>query len=112
MSAIPRTATAPTESAGDRPADPADSADPGDPAAGLRRLAAEMTARGFRAGLCASPAGQLSLRVHNPRASVLAETVYAGDGRFWWSWQEPIAAEHEVATAATILARVLRAVGE
>jgi hypothetical protein len=50
--------------------------------------------------------------VRNPRASVLSEIVYARDGSYMWSWHERIAPCTEPATAAGILARVLRAAVE
>jgi len=80
--------------------------------ADLGRLAAEMATRGFQATLRAPEDGQPCLAVRNPRASVLAETVYVCDGSYWWSWREPIAGCDQVTIAAGILARVLRAVGE
>jgi hypothetical protein len=80
--------------------------------ADLERLAAELATRGFQAMLRAPGDGQPTLTVRNPRAGVLAETVYAGEGSYWWSWREPIAGVDQVTTAAGILARVLRVVGE
>jgi hypothetical protein len=80
--------------------------------ADLERLAAELASRGFQTTLRAPEDSTACLTVRNPRASVLAETVYAGKGSFWWSWREPIAGVDQVITAAGILARVLRAVGE
>jgi hypothetical protein len=78
----------------------------------LEKLAAEMTARAFRADVRTPESGLPYLDVRNPRATVLAERVYAHGGVFWWSWQEKIAGCDEVSTTAGILARVLRAVGE
>jgi hypothetical protein len=78
----------------------------------LETLGAELAARGFQTRLRAPGDGPPGLTVRNPRASVLAETVYAQEGSFWWSWREPIAGTGQVGTAAGILARVLRAVGE
>jgi hypothetical protein len=76
----------------------------------LSRLGEELAARGYRAHLRA-PADRLPfLDVTNPRASVLTERVYAQAGSFWWSWAERIAGCDQVATAAGILARVLRTV--
>jgi hypothetical protein len=80
--------------------------------ADLERLHAEMITRGFQATLQTSEEGAPCLLVRNPRASVLAEMVYADGGMFRWSWDEPIAGCDEVITAAGILGRVLRAVGE
>jgi hypothetical protein len=73
-------------------------------------LAAEMATRGFQTMLGASVDGIPCLTVRNPGASVLAEIVYACDGSFGWSWREPIAGVGRPATAAAILARVLRTV--
>ncbi|HEX4059574.1 MAG TPA: hypothetical protein VHY58_01020 [Streptosporangiaceae bacterium] len=74
----------------------------------LETLATEIAARGYRAVL-RTPAGTVPyLDVTNPRATVLAEQVYARAGRFLYSWGEPIAGCDQPATAAGILARVLR----
>lgn len=83
-----------------------------DAIADLEKLATELAARGFQATLRTSADGLPSLSVRNPRASVLMETVSARDGSYWWSWCEPIAGCDQASTAAGILARVLRAVGE
>jgi|HubBroStandDraft_1064217.scaffolds.fasta_scaffold1811247_1 hypothetical protein len=80
--------------------------------ADLERLAAEMATRGFQTTARASLDGTPCLTVRNPRASVLAEIVYTRDGSYCWSWHEPIAPTSQPATAAGILARVLRAIGE
>jgi hypothetical protein len=56
--------------------------------------------------------GRPCLDVRNPRASVLAEKVFAQGGKFWWSWAEPIAACDQIADPATILTRALSAVGD
>jgi hypothetical protein len=78
----------------------------------LTRLAAELSARGCKTVLSTGEGRQPRLDVSNPRAALLSETVYVADGAFCWSWQEPIAPVADVSTAAGILARVLRAVGE
>jgi hypothetical protein len=80
--------------------------------AGLERLGAELTARGYQTAIHAPPGRLPYLDVRNPRASVLAEKVYAQADAFWYSWAERIAGCDEVTTAAAILARVLRAVDE
>ena len=80
--------------------------------ANLEKLAAEMIARGYQADLRTPDSGLPYLDVRNPRATVLTERVYAHGGVFWWSWQEKIAGCDEASTAAGILARVLRTVGE
>lgn len=80
--------------------------------ADLHILAAALAARGYQATLH-TPAGRLPyLDVRNPKASVLSEKVYAQADSYWFSWCERIAGCDEVATAAGILARVLRTVGE
>jgi hypothetical protein len=80
--------------------------------ADLERLGAELTARGYQTSICTPPGRLPYLDVRNPRASVLAEKVYAQADAFWFSWAERIAGCDEVTTAAAILARVLRAVDE
>ena len=78
--------------------------------ADLEKLAIALAALGYRA-LLRTPAGRLPfLDVSNPRAAVLTERVYAQADSFWWSWAERIAGCDEPATAAGILARVLRTV--
>jgi hypothetical protein len=80
--------------------------------ADLGKLAAEMDARGYRAHL-RTPAGRLPfLEVRNPATSVLTERVYAQADAFWWSWAERIAGCDQVTTAADMLTRVLRTLGE
>jgi hypothetical protein len=79
--------------------------------ASLESLAAQVAAFGLRATLCQQP-GQLPyLDVRNPRASVLAEKVFAQAGTFWWSWADRIGPCADVTDAAAIVARVLRTVG-
>jgi hypothetical protein len=80
----------------------------------LEGLAELITAQGLQARLVAPPGRVPSLHVVNPAASALAEDVYAGpcqDGRwwFWWSWAERIAADDDLAEAATRIGRVLAA---
>jgi len=73
--------------------------------ADLETLAAELTARGYQAGLHTPADGLPFLDVRNPAASVLTERVYAQAGNYWYSWAEPIASCGQPATAAAILAR-------
>lgn len=80
--------------------------------AALERLAEAVTARGFHADVHALTGRPPYLDVRNPRAALLAERVYAQGDVYWWPWEEKIAGCDQVATAAGILARVLRAVGE
>ena len=76
----------------------------------LEELATEADAL----GLCAAvrePAGHPPyLHIRNPEASVLTEKVFVQDGKYQFSWCEPIAGCDQPATAAAILARVLRTV--
>jgi hypothetical protein len=80
--------------------------------ADLEALATELTTRGLQATVGAARGRPPYVDVHNPRASVLAERVYAHAGSFWWSWAERIAPCDEMTKAAAILARVLRTVDE
>ena len=81
------------------------------PAADLENLAVELAAHGLQATLKSPAGGPACLVVRNPAASVLTETVHACDDAFWWSWHEPIARRDQAATAAALLARVLRTRG-
>jgi hypothetical protein len=74
----------------------------------LEELATEVAALGLQAVIRQSPGQPPCLHVANPRANVLTENVFAHSGRYFWSWAEPIAGCDQPATAATILARVLR----
>jgi hypothetical protein len=82
----------------------------------LEGLAEVLATRGLRARLT-TPAGRVpSLHVVNPAAAAMAEDIYAGpcqDGVwwFWWSWAERIAVSEDMATAATLISRVLAAHG-
>jgi hypothetical protein len=80
--------------------------------AALERLAGELAAQGLHAEVRAPAGRQPSLAVRNPRAAVLTENLYTQAGCYWWSWREKIAGCDEVATAAGLVARVLRAAGE
>lgn len=83
-----------------------------DETADLERLGTELTALGYHAQVRTLASRLPYLDVRNPRASVLSEQVYVQGGSYWWSWAERIAPRDQVTTAAEILARVLRAVGE
>jgi hypothetical protein len=80
----------------------------------LEELAEVVTRQGLKARLVTPPGEVPSLHVVNPRASALAEDVYAGrcpDGQwwFWWSWAERIASGDDLAGAASQISRVLAA---
>jgi hypothetical protein len=80
----------------------------------LEALGAELDRAGWRTRLVAEPGRVPCLHVQNPQpgATALAEDIYCaprGDvWTYWWSWVEPICAE--VAEAAAIVGKVLRAV--
>jgi hypothetical protein len=74
----------------------------------LEDLAIEVAALGLHAAIRQPPGQPPCLHVVNPKASVLTENVFTHAGSYYWSWAEPIAACGQPATAAAILARVLR----
>ncbi len=81
----------------------------------LESLAVELGKYGLMTRLTAPPGRVPSLHVVNPAMSRLAEDIYVGrsqDGLwwFWWPWAERIAPGDELAGAAALIARVLRAV--
>jgi hypothetical protein len=76
----------------------------------LKTLAVELAARGLQADLHAPRERLPCLYVRNPQASMLSEQVHAASGAYWYSWGERIAGCDQPATAAGILARVLRTV--
>jgi hypothetical protein len=80
--------------------------------ADLASLATELAARGYRTTLRAPTGAVPRLHITNPRATALTEQVYAQGGNYWFSWGQPIVTCDRPATAAAILARVLRAEGE
>jgi hypothetical protein len=82
----------------------------------LEGLAEVLAGHGLRARLTTPPGRVPSLHVVNPTASALAEDIYAGPCRdggwwFWWSWAERIAVSDDLATAASLISRVLAARG-
>ncbi len=79
--------------------------------AALEKLAAELTARGYRAHMITAGGGPPSLAVTNPQAAMLAETVLADAEWFWWPWADRIAPMADVPAAAARVASVLRAAG-
>lgn len=79
--------------------------------ADLDDLATELHRHGLRAELCTPPGKLPYLHISNPQARALTERVCAQADSYWFSWTERIAGCDEPATAAAILARVLRATG-
>src|SRR5215475_285429 len=82
----------------------------------LQELAEALADHGMRTRLMTPPGRVPSLHVVNPRASALAEDVYAGRGQdglwwFWWSWAERIAASEDIEGAAIMIEHVLSAGG-
>lgn len=78
-----------------------------DAAAARERLAADLEARGLRATMVERMSGPLRLKVTNPAATALSETVIVHAGTFWWPWRDPIGPASDAAAAAEIIARVL-----
>lgn len=74
----------------------------------LEDLAIQAGALGLHVAV-QEPAGHPPyLHIRNPQAHVLTERVSVQDGKYHFSWAEPIAGCDQPATAAAILARVLR----
>ncbi len=76
----------------------------------LERLAAEVDGGDYEARVVAHPGRRPFVYVRNRHAGALKENIYAGDGSFWWGWAERSASVTDVAAAAEIVMRVLRAV--
>lgn len=81
----------------------------------LNDLADQLGSRGLRANVVRGTTGVSFVRVVNPRASSLSETVTCApisgdsgpDWYFWWSWGERMHRVDDPAGAATKVARVL-----
>lgn len=92
----------------------------GDDFGHLERLVSELDARGLLARVVRSQSGRLFVRVINPNATSLTESVTCRatavpdvpDWWFCWSWGERMHKADDPAGAATKVARVLAAVGE
>ncbi|MDA0634602.1 hypothetical protein ACQEUU_34885 [Nonomuraea sp. CA-218870] len=84
----------------------------------LERLVSELDARGLLARVVRAQSGRLFVRVINPNATSLSESVTCRPGTdlpdWWycWSWGERLHTADDPAGAATKVARVLAAVGE
>jgi hypothetical protein len=77
----------------------------------LRRLAAELTARGFSAEIVSGPC----LRATNPDVREFSERVVCqrgadGEWAFRWSWEHPIGLVDDPGAAADRITAVLRSV--
>ncbi len=77
----------------------------------LEKLAAEIDSRSYLARVVTHAGRRPCLQVRNRQAAVLTENIYAGEGFYWWGWAERIAPVADVAAAAELVMRVLRAVG-
>ena len=80
---------------------------PGNDTAALKKLAAELNARGYETRLTVPDGRPPGLAVINPAVPMLAETVMAYEEWFWWPWADRIAPAADVAPAADAIARVL-----
>ena len=78
-----------------------------DVTAAMQRLASELRDRGLEAKVIDGPPGPVRMRVRNPAASVLSETVIGHEGAFWWPWRDQIGPAADVGHAAAVIARVL-----
>lgn len=85
----------------------------------LERLVSELGARGLLARVVQSQSGRAFVRVINPNATSLTESVTCRqetpevtDWWYCWSWGERMHLADDPAGAATKVARVLAAVGE
>ncbi|HVB42019.1 MAG TPA: hypothetical protein VNF47_04850 [Streptosporangiaceae bacterium] len=76
------------------------------------QLADCLQARGYRTKVIEALAGPVRLRVSNPAAAALTETIIIHAGAFWWPWRDQIGTEADVPGAADIIARVLAALDE
>jgi hypothetical protein len=77
----------------------------------LERLAAELNHGDYEARLVMAQGRRPCVHVRNRTAGVLTENIYYGDGFYWFGWAERVAPVTDVAGAAEIVMRVLRAVG-
>ena len=83
----------------------------------LDQLVSELDARGLLARVVRTQNGRTFVRVINPNATSLAETVTCRpqattEYYYWWSWGERMHRADDPAGAASKVARVLAAVGE
>ena len=73
----------------------------------MEQLAAELRERGLHTEMIASPAGPVRMKVRNPAASALSETIIGHAGAFWWPWRDQIGPAADVVRAAAVITRVL-----
>jgi hypothetical protein len=79
----------------------------------LEALGAELTRAGWRTRMMTTPERVPCLHVQNPQpgATALHEDIYCaprdGTWTYWWSWAEAISAD--LAEAAVLIGKVLRA---
>jgi hypothetical protein len=75
--------------------------------AATRHLADCLEARGYRTKLIEPLSGPVRLKVTNPAATALSETIVSHAGAFWWPWRDQIGTEADVPRTADVIARVL-----
>jgi len=76
----------------------------------LEKLAAELDSQRYAVSVVTSAGRRPHLAVTNRAAAVLTENIYAAEGWYWWGWAERIAPVADLAAAAAVVTRVLRAV--
>jgi ABC-type uncharacterized transport system permease subunit len=76
----------------------------------MEQLAAALRERGLEANLISGP-GPVRMRVLNPAARMMSETVIAHAGAFWWPWRDQIAPVADITVAAGLIVRVLATIG-
>ncbi|MGE5287702.1 MAG: hypothetical protein ACM3ML_10960 [Micromonosporaceae bacterium] len=88
------------------------------PMAYLKNLADELDARGLVARVLRTPSGVAYVRVVNPLATTMRESVTCApspaglhDWYFWWSWGECMHRVDDPAGAASKVAHVLESAG-
>jgi hypothetical protein len=77
--------------------------------AAASQLADCLQARGYRTTLIQPTAGPARIKVTNPQATALTETIIIHSGAYWWPWRDQIATHADPPAAADIIARVLAA---
>jgi hypothetical protein len=85
---------------------------PTTPQSSLEELATGLAGRGYQASLLTPAGASPHLEVRHPRVSALADTIYAADGWFWWSWAERITPADDVPAATSKIAAVLHVTEE
>ncbi|HET9896984.1 MAG TPA: hypothetical protein VFQ44_18775 [Streptosporangiaceae bacterium] len=77
------------------------------PTDATEQLADCLEARGLRTKVIERLSGPVRMKVSNPEAGALTETIIIHEGAFFWPWRGQIGTEADVPRAADIIARVL-----